>query len=428
MRQIGRGSYGKRVSRAAETLLEHQGFDGGWGLTLTSVSSIVNTCEALAGAVEDHCRPRQKGGRGENTRFACFALNGLLGYPQFFTQPGIADAAAWCVDWLEQHQVDQGWPEVAGVDDVSLHQTARAVLALSELRSALAGLGPGFVLRGGTDISVLLDRVGPLITHGVRGLLYHRRSSGAWGWRTYVDTTPSPSKTALCLMAVAGSAGHLAVGDPFDAARDQPVEAGGRQRGDRDAASGPIQEDDSSDPGAGEPEFAIHGGPRREQVIVNDEPVSHQRHAARVIEVRVLSAQRPGDVRAGEHHLARTPATADTEVAFDLGKRCAQSREPRAFQVEVSRPGTRQVDGRIELAMPEQYWPVDPRVAEGERPGDPRALQPDGGNSSWLARHRAQQQRGDHLGPDGARPVRGTAQDHSLSARERLPQRAFRLA
>lgn len=247
MRQIGLGSYRKRVSCAARTLLEHQGFDGGWGLTLTSVSSIVNTTEALAvlraadvagkpardalsflaGAVGEHCRPRQKGGRGENTRFVCFALSGLVSYPQFFAQPGIADGAAWCVDWLGTHQVDQGWPEVAGVDDVSLHQTARAVLALCSMREVLAGLGPGFVLPGGMDGGVLLNRVGPLIAHGVRGLLYHRRSSGAWGWRTYVDTAPSPSKTALCLMAVAGSAGCLGAGDAFDPARDVPLEAGG---------------------------------------------------------------------------------------------------------------------------------------------------------------------------------------------------------
>jgi hypothetical protein len=125
MRQIGLGSYRKRVSQAAETLLEHQGFDGGWGLTLTSVSSIVNTCEALtvlraadvagkpvrdalgflSAAVEEHCRPRQKGGRGEHTRFVCFGLDGLRGYPQFFTQPGIAGAAVWCVDWLERYRV-----------------------------------------------------------------------------------------------------------------------------------------------------------------------------------------------------------------------------------------------------------------------------------------------------------------------------------
>jgi hypothetical protein len=247
MRQTGLGSYGKRLSRAAQTLLEHQGFDGGWGLTLTSVSSIVNTTEALmvlraagiagtpvrgalsflADAAGDHCRPRQKGGRGENTRFVCFALNGLVSYPQFLTQAGIVDAAAWCVGWLDTHQVGQGWPEVAGVNDVSLHQTARAVLALSSLRKALSDLGPGLVLPDGTDTSVLLGRVEPLIAHGTRGLLYHRRSSGAWGWRTYVDTAPSPSKTALCLMAIAGSAGCLGAGDPFDPALDAPLEAGG---------------------------------------------------------------------------------------------------------------------------------------------------------------------------------------------------------
>jgi hypothetical protein len=247
MRQIGLGSYSRRVSDAAETLLEHQGFDGGWGLTLTSVSSIVNTCEALtvlraasvggkpvrdalfflAEAVRDHCRPRQKGGRGEHTRFVCFALSGMLSHPQFITQPGIAVGAAWCADWLDRHQIDQGWPEVAGIDDASLHQTARAVLALCALRRALAGLGPDLVLPGGVNTSTLLARCAPLIEHGRRGLLYHRRPSGAWGWRTYVDTAPSPSKTALCLMAVAASAGCLAADEPLGLGQDVPLEVGG---------------------------------------------------------------------------------------------------------------------------------------------------------------------------------------------------------
>lgn len=247
MKQIGLGSYSKRLSDAATTLAEHQGFDGGWGLTLTSVSSIVNTHEALtvlraagvggkpvrdalsflAQAVGEHCRPRQKGGRGEHTRFVCFALSGMLSYPQFFTQPEITAGAAWCTGWLERHQIDQGWPEVAGVDDASLHQTARAVLALCGLRRVLAGLGPDLELPGGMNTSVLLARVDPLIRHGQRGLLYHRRPSGAWGWRTYIDTAPSPSKTALCLMAVAASAGCLAAGEPFDPALDIPLETGG---------------------------------------------------------------------------------------------------------------------------------------------------------------------------------------------------------
>jgi hypothetical protein len=108
--------------------------------------------------------PRSTVGRGRRAvvgrtpGFVCFALSGLLSYPQFFAQPGIADAAAWCADWLEHHQIDQGWPEVAGVDDPSLHQTARAVIALSGLRKTLTDLGPGFVLPGGHRITILETR------------------------------------------------------------------------------------------------------------------------------------------------------------------------------------------------------------------------------------------------------------------------------
>ncbi|WP_242895348.1 hypothetical protein [Actinomadura litoris] len=253
MKLAGLASYDKRVARAARTLLGCQGHDGGWGLTLSSVSSIVNTAEVLAvlraagvggapvrdalgylaGAVAEHPRPRQKGGRGENTRFVCFGLTGLLYYPEFFTQPEVAGAASWCVGWLEGHQVGQGWPEVAGIDDISLHQTALAVLALARLRDTLGALGPGLALPGGADTGALAARVEPLIGHGVAGLLYHRRPSGAWGWRTYVDTAPSPSKTALCLMAVAAAAGRAgarpaaagswAQGVPGD----RPLEVGG---------------------------------------------------------------------------------------------------------------------------------------------------------------------------------------------------------
>ncbi|MFF3754605.1 hypothetical protein ACFYYH_29860 [Streptomyces sp. NPDC002018] len=218
----GWAAFDIRTGRAAQTLLRHQGYDGGWGLTLTSVSSIVNTSEVLAvlgtagtggkpvrdaldfltSAIREHCRPRHKGGRGENTRFVAFGLTGLLHHPQFFHRPGVAEAAAWCVTWLEDHQVEHGWPEVARVDDASLHQTALAVQALTRLQSTLNALGPDLPLAGSVNTSTLAERVAPLVSHGVRGLLYHRRSSGAWGWRTYVDTSPSPSKTALCLLAL----------------------------------------------------------------------------------------------------------------------------------------------------------------------------------------------------------------------------------
>jgi hypothetical protein len=247
MKQTGFASFSKRVSQAAETLLAHQGHDGGWGLTLTSVSSIVNTSEALAilraagvggrpvrdamayltEAIKEHCRPRQKGGRGENTRFVCSGLIGLLHYPQFFTQPGAVEAAAWCVEWLDRHQVDHGWPEVAGIDDTSLHQTAQAILALARLRGTLAGLGPDLTLSGGINTTALETRIAPLIAHGLGGLLYHRRTSGAWGWRTYVDSAPSPSKTSLCLMAVAAAAGKLTATDRIAGVHDGELEVGG---------------------------------------------------------------------------------------------------------------------------------------------------------------------------------------------------------
>lgn len=244
--RAGFSSFEARAGQAARTLLQNQGYDGGWGLTLTSVSSIVNTSEVLpvlsaagvAGrpvrdamdflttAIADHCRPRPKGGRGEHTRFVAFGLAGLLSQPRFFHHDGVAETVSWCVGWLEDHQVDHGWPEVLGLDDTSLHQTALVVHALAQLRDTLHELGPGLRLADGIDTSSLLERVHPLISHGVRGLLYHRRPSGSWGWRTYVDTDPSPSKTALCLLAFCVvMEGSGPSGEP--AYEDIPGETGG---------------------------------------------------------------------------------------------------------------------------------------------------------------------------------------------------------
>ncbi len=45
--RAGLSAFQTRVGEAARTLLHHQGYDGGWGLTLTSVSSIVNASEVL---------------------------------------------------------------------------------------------------------------------------------------------------------------------------------------------------------------------------------------------------------------------------------------------------------------------------------------------------------------------------------------------
>ncbi|MFD9607028.1 hypothetical protein [Streptomyces sp. NPDC059970] len=44
---VGLAAFETRAGEAARTLLHNQGYDGGWGLTLTSVSSIVNTSEVL---------------------------------------------------------------------------------------------------------------------------------------------------------------------------------------------------------------------------------------------------------------------------------------------------------------------------------------------------------------------------------------------
>ncbi|MFD4996298.1 hypothetical protein [Streptomyces buecherae] len=210
------------------------------------MSSIVNTSEVLpilrqagiaghavrqaldflTGAIGNHCRPRHKGGRGEHTRFIAYGMGGLLSHPRFFHHSGVVEATAWCVGWLEDHRVDHGWPEVLGLDDTSLHQTALVCQALAQLRDALHDVGPGFQLPGGVETSLLLQRVNALIEHGVHGLLYHRRVSGSWGWRTYVDTVPSPSKTALCLLALAAvSSGTGPEGEP--AYQDEPRETGG---------------------------------------------------------------------------------------------------------------------------------------------------------------------------------------------------------
>ncbi|MFS0695054.1 hypothetical protein [Streptomyces nitrosporeus] len=280
----GLAAFETRAGEAARTLLDNQGYDGGWGLTLTSVSSIVNTSEVLpilraagiagqpvrqaldflTGAIAEHCQPRHKGGRGEHTRFIAFGLAGLLSHPRFFHHSGVAEAAAWCVGWLEDHQVDHGWPEVLGLDDTSLHQTALVVHRLAELRDALHDFGPGFILPGGAETSSLLERVEPLIDHGVHGLLYHRRPSGAWGWRTYIDTDPSPSKTALCLLALAAVvSGTGPGGEP--AYRDAPREAGG--------VHGPVQHKQLSDVVVEAGQWLLHNHHRWETFVEDDKDV-----------------------------------------------------------------------------------------------------------------------------------------------------------
>lgn len=282
--QVGLAAFETRVGEAARTLLHNQGYDGGWGLTLTSVSSIVNTSEVLpilraagiAGqpvrqgldfltcALPEHSRPRPKGGRGEHTRFIAFGLAGLLSHPRFFHHNRVAETAAWCVGWLEDHRVDHGWPEVLGLDDTSLHQTALVVHRLAELRDVLHGFGPGLLLPGGVETASLLERVAPLIDHGVHGLLYHRRPSGAWGWRTYIDTAPSPSKTALCLLALSAvCTGTGPGGEP--AYQDNPRETGG--------VHGSMQQKRLSEVVAAAGQWLLHNHHRWETFVEDDKDV-----------------------------------------------------------------------------------------------------------------------------------------------------------
>jgi len=282
--RAGLAAFEARAGQAARTLLHHQGYDGGWGLTLTSVSSIVNTSEVLpvlraagiagqpvrqaldflTGAIGEHCRPRHKGGRGEHTRFVSFGLAGLLSHPRFFQRSGVAETAAWCVGWLGSHRVDHGWPEALGLDDTSLHQTALALHALAQLRDTLHALGPGLQLEAGVDTSDLLEQVEPLISHGVHGLLYHRRSSGAWGWRTYVDTSPSPSKTALCLLALSAvRAGTGPEGEP--AYHDSPRDTGG--------VHGCVQKKRLSEVVAEAGQWLLHNHHRWETFVEDDKDV-----------------------------------------------------------------------------------------------------------------------------------------------------------
>ncbi|WP_257923895.1 hypothetical protein [Amycolatopsis iheyensis] len=130
----------------------------------------------------------------------------MLEFPQIvFREDDLLESVLWCLAWLERHKIEGGWPEVAGINDASIHQTTLAVLALSRLRDSLLDFGSEYEVHGSTTVGSVLERVRELIAHGVRGYLYHRRRDGSWGWRTYVDTASSPSKTSLCLLATSAA-------------------------------------------------------------------------------------------------------------------------------------------------------------------------------------------------------------------------------
>ncbi|BDH15365.1 hypothetical protein HOK021_65440 [Streptomyces hygroscopicus] len=138
----------------------------------------------------------------------------------------------------------------------------------------------------------LLKRVEPLIEHGVRGLLYHRRASGAWGWRTYVDTDPSPSKTALCLLALSAvRSGTGPDGEP--AYRDDPREIGG--------VHGAEQEKQLSEVVIDAGQWLLHNHHRWETFVEDDKDVQgtaweHMAYAL-CTQAAVRAGANPGDPR-----------------------------------------------------------------------------------------------------------------------------------
>ncbi|MFC9650670.1 hypothetical protein [Streptomyces sp. NPDC056937] len=86
----------------------------------------------------------------------------------------------------------------------------------------------------------------------------------AWGWRTYIDTDPSPSKTALCLLALSTvCSGTGPGGEP--AYRDGPREAGG--------VHGPVQRKRLSDVVAEAGQWLLHNHHRWEEFVEDDKDV-----------------------------------------------------------------------------------------------------------------------------------------------------------
>jgi hypothetical protein len=201
----------KRLARAALKVASLQDpNDGGWGLRASQASSVVNTCEALwvlsasemygpeiargieylTKAMPRHCQPRGHNGmgRGQNTRFITFGLLGLAAGRHYWATD-TNDTAVWALEWLINNKLEDGWPEVAGVNDASIFQTSAALLAAARL-STVSQLAEG-------DIQSKISKVAEI---AASGLLRHRLSSGAWPRQTFNERM-SPAKTSWATIA-----------------------------------------------------------------------------------------------------------------------------------------------------------------------------------------------------------------------------------
>lgn len=220
--------YLKHLERAARKLEALPRSDGGWGLTPTSVSSIVNTAEVavvlraagrsgpiakraieyLSVAIPTYCQPEptypgQNFGRGERTRFVSFGLEGLSTYPDYAFELG-AKAIDFSLNFLRETQLDGGWPETRNGTPDSIHQTARVVGSL--VRLILADDTSG---RLGATNRAIAER---LAVAGGRRLVELQLPDGSWPVRPTSLELPSPTKTALATMAL-GYLAHV-VNDP----------------------------------------------------------------------------------------------------------------------------------------------------------------------------------------------------------------------
>jgi hypothetical protein len=211
--------YELQLARAANRLVQAQRIDGGWGLTPTSVSSIVNTAEALtvfraadmAGpAVEKGIafllkalpvfyrdEPTEvggEGGRGRHLRYVSFFLDGLLNYADVaFAGEGL-DRIQMALRWLgEFPELLGGIPESVGGSTASLHQTSRVLGALARLLF-LDDTNPSLPPTYRAGARTLADSA-------ARYLLNLQGASGAWPVEP--DGPPgSAAKTALATTAL----------------------------------------------------------------------------------------------------------------------------------------------------------------------------------------------------------------------------------
>lgn len=203
---------------AAQRLLSITGDVGGWGLTPTSVSSIVNTAEGLhvvaaAGLFEDERVAKSvrflvegipafyapqssvgSSGRGLHTRYLTFGLEGLTADARVIQSPGGRDAVRFCLQQLRA-QVDAnsgGVYDFPGKPHASFHQTARALISTSKLLSLADHRLPSL------DIDMAQD----IADSASSFLLSKQEPAGAWAVSPLDVGVHHPAITAIATTAL----------------------------------------------------------------------------------------------------------------------------------------------------------------------------------------------------------------------------------